>query len=495
MIFLFKNVNVYTRGVKMRDKVFRVIAILLVLSFGADSIGSAAESFQGIHYGAPLTVFRPEGLIDDPSRLTLSYEHALLKETYRGENGKLIIHIQDAHTNLSGQENLARCLEEIIEKYKVSLVLVEGGNVDGTLTPLKSIASSEATKRAAKSLLLQGKLAGEEYLNLISDHPMNIFGVEDMPLYLQSVEAYRRLADKRPESIEYLQKMREAVRKLKERLYPQHLIQYERQRGQGGNENILALLDISGPTGIGLQNFPNIFKLQEFRGEEKRIDFGRVNLELASLIDEFQKKGETAALKDPLLSLSKMKNEKVSQYALFQNIFEIAKEKNISMTDYPALSLYSEYLKEFLRLDLDKLLEESTQLEDKVYISSLQTSDQRLTRSIDRYLALLDIAYRIQMNAKEFSSFKANQADFKTTAVLAFLNRKLAEFGYFNDLISYKPILGQNKESLEAFYGLVDQRDEAFVKNSAALMEKNLLKPICASTENGPKDLMIQGSQ
>ena len=38
---------------------------------------------------------------------------------------------------------------------------------------------------------------GEEYLNLVSDRPMKIIGIEDAALYEESVDNYRVLAEKR----------------------------------------------------------------------------------------------------------------------------------------------------------------------------------------------------------------------------------------------------------------------------------------------------------
>jgi len=93
-----------------------------------------------------------------------------------------LIHIQGRHTNLSGQENLAKTLDEISQKYfgqsgaSPLLVLSEGGAGDCSLTAAKKIAGRTALERVAKSYLIQGKISGEEYLYLVSDLPMKILG-------------------------------------------------------------------------------------------------------------------------------------------------------------------------------------------------------------------------------------------------------------------------------------------------------------------------------
>ena len=47
----------------------------------------------------------------------------------------------------------------------------------------------------------------------------------------------------------------------------------------------------------------------------------------------------------------------------------------------------------------------------------------------------------------------------------AFLNTKLTEFEYFDDVLPYDKILEEAKESLNAFYDSVSKRDFAFVEN------------------------------
>ena len=112
---------------------------------------------------------------------------------------------------------------EIMKKYDISLVLSEGGAEDCSLTPVKNIAPASVWKKIARSYLIQGKLSGEEYLNLISDHPMKIIGLEDLALYVKSVQSYADLARTREEALSYLNLTQRGAAKLKNKLYPKEL--------------------------------------------------------------------------------------------------------------------------------------------------------------------------------------------------------------------------------------------------------------------------------
>ena len=128
----------------------------------------------------------------DPSRLKISPSIANITETFKSSRkhagtAPLLIHIQDAHTNLGAQENLSDVLEELVRKYKLKTVFIEGGAEDDSLTFFRRLAVKRARERVAKKYLMKGELNGAEYLNLASDYPMEIRGVEEPALYDRSL--------------------------------------------------------------------------------------------------------------------------------------------------------------------------------------------------------------------------------------------------------------------------------------------------------------------
>ena len=218
-----------------KPRLFRkAVSFFLAFVFLSTELAWSAPSYEGlgiIGSKSPL-----EQISQDPTRFEAPLDFSSLKEIHKGSNGTLIIHIQDALSNLSGQQNLADALDFIMSKYGVSLVLVEGSSKEATLDPIKKMASSkEILKRAAKNFLIQGKIAGEEYLNLVSDRPMKIMGIEDRALYLKSIENYGLLADKREVILTYLKTIQTALNKLKQKLYPPELMSYEK-RDQNGTD-------------------------------------------------------------------------------------------------------------------------------------------------------------------------------------------------------------------------------------------------------------------
>lgn len=66
---------------------------------------------------------------------------------------------------------------------------------------------------------MKGQLQGSEYLNLTSDHQLVLWGVENMGLYLKSLEAYRAVAKGRDKYRDYLARIDAVTNTLKPAIY------------------------------------------------------------------------------------------------------------------------------------------------------------------------------------------------------------------------------------------------------------------------------------
>ncbi|GEM_PF-3737732 len=454
---------------KKRRFGLRLIAAILAGAFTFSEAAHAAPVLP-----SPGTV--AASLARDPSVFEVPADYSRLREIHRGSNGLFLIHVQDAHSNLSGQENLAAALDAIMENYHVSLVLVEGGSRDDSLTVIKQVASPATWKRVAKSFLIEGKISGEEYLNLISDRPMKIMGIEDRALYLESVKAYAELAARREDILDYLKLITAALEKVKKRLYPQELLAYERERkvrrdrdgDESGHHEVLALV---ARAGLDLARYPALSALARVQTSENKIDFEAASLEQAALVEAVIAKGGAADLGEALKRSAAEKGKQVSQYTHFRSLLQAAERAGVNLKAYPNFEKYGATLEEFSAIDLDSIAEELSRAEDDAYAKLLTEDDQWLARGIDRYLGLLQTAYRIQMSTREFAFFKINEPDFASMRHLAFINRKLAENGYAEELVPYRTILETGKTALGAFYDSVEQRDFAFIRNAERIMK------------------------
>ncbi|MBI4353455.1 MAG: hypothetical protein HY593_06000, partial [Candidatus Omnitrophica bacterium] len=208
----------------------------------------------------------------DPSRLEVPFEFVALREVYKGTNGKLIIHLQDAHTNFGGQKNLAYALGALVKRYGISTAFVEGGDRDVSLDQLRPLASKKTWELLAQRLLYDGILTGPEVLSLTSSLSLKLQGVEYGPLYRQNLKAYRELVQERQEVLGYVHRIQGSLERLKSKFYPKELLEYEKRdrgswmvdRGYKEDQKIQALLELAKQSRISLKPFPNLQRIRGF---------------------------------------------------------------------------------------------------------------------------------------------------------------------------------------------------------------------------------------
>ncbi len=460
----------------------RVISILTLLSFAAHDAAWAAPGLSAPAPAASAAMTAPAPIgqfIATPQQLDIPLDAVTLQEVHAGTNGKLIIHIQDAHANLSGQQSLAKALDHLMSRYDLQVVLVEGSARNSSLTEIRKLAPLKEWKIIARRFLYEGIISGEEYLNLTTEHPMKILGIEYRDLYDESIKAYAALVDRRKDILHYLYQSKVSLDRLKQRFYPQNLKDYEAKKGtddlagvdfKNGFSNLLKLAE---EARYPLEGMPNAVKLRGLLQEESSLNFDRANAEQQKVLESVSASGGRESVKEFVEQSKRLRHSQVSQYLLIEKLFKTAEERQIAIDAMPELRAYKDYLAKFAGLNLEALLAELDLLEDKVYEKLLPNGDARKVRAIDRFLGLLGNAYKLQMSSRDFGMLTFNEKDFPTESWLAFMNQKLAELGFFQSMLPYKNYLEEARADFSKFYTLVGQRDQAFVENANRLMAEN----------------------
>ncbi|MFT5207308.1 MAG: hypothetical protein ACI9CF_001060 [Candidatus Omnitrophota bacterium] len=446
----------------------RVLSLILIICFSILEIAQANPMPAPSQLIAKLNI---QEVIKDPSRLQIPFEHCTVKEVYKGSGDKLIIHIQDAHANLSGQQNLAKTLDYLMTRYDIPTVLVEGSSIDATLSKVRGIMPKKDLGIAAKQLLYHSIISGEEYLNLTSEHDMQILGIENPNLYDKNILAYKNIIQQRDAVLSLISNINKSLSRIKNQLYPRALIQYEENKSKQDNFNlqINELLLLSNTSKVSIsEDFEELPKLIELKESESRINFEKVNQDQSELLIALSSRGLSDIVTNYTMSPG-LKSSHTSQFMFLDNILKVSQKNQIPVQGYTHLLQYHDYLRQFSTLKLDQLLDEIEVFEQKVYDALLQTEDSTKLRAIDRYVSLLKKAYKVQMSSKEFKLYQDNKNDFPIESIVGFLNLKLAELDYFEDFIPYEGNLSSDNV-IENFYEVVDKRDVAFITNTLNLL-------------------------
>ncbi|HTL70460.1 MAG TPA: hypothetical protein VL404_04125, partial [Candidatus Eisenbacteria bacterium] len=421
-------------------------------------------------------------IAQNPTLLKVSPQFAEINEIHRGQRPRLIIHIQDAHTNLSGQENLANVLEELIRRYKLKTIFVEGGDKDNSLDFLRPLAPLEVRRRVAKKYLMKGELNGEEYLNLASDYEMDLWGVEQTDLYEKNLKTYAGVVEKRDRVIEYLEQAGKRLQSLKRQLFPKDIVAFDDFLGQfekkekDFTEYHRLLTETARRYGVRLEDYPDFVALEDLRAKEEKVDFQLANDEQERLIlalfpDELSR----AEARERLSArLDRIKSESHTPLSFYESLIEEAGKRGVPMKDYPNITRYVEYLKLYGRVNMERLLKENRQLEEEVYRRALTEKDAYYLHELSLHLANLKTLFSLQASKEDFQTYqeRRRQARFQPMVFLAFLNSKLYDMGNAGDLLRFQALVDENIAEVEGFYNMTEERDDVFLRNAFKKMDE-----------------------
>lgn len=474
--------------------IVRIISLFLVAAFGPQEVVWAApDAFRATPRIAAPAISLAE-VLKNPSLLEVPSDAFILQETHPGTNGRFIVHIQDAHANLSGQESLARGLSQMVRRYGWGTVLVEGAEGDVTLDPIKPLAGPEDWRRVGRKFLMQGKIAGEEYLNLTTDLPIRLIGIEDQSLYEEALLAYARLAAKRKPLLAYLHRVRTSLDRVKNRIYPKAVLAFEEKfigDGEGWEKKAGRLLDWADEAGLDRTDLQVLTLYDELRSQESALHFDAASADLSALEKDLQRVQADGAKSS---QKTRMPQTSAAMRSRVEVTVEKARRAGISLAGYPHFAAYARYIRRTADLDPQAFFKEAEVLEDRIYQALLKDESARVVRAIDRHLELLEKAYRIQLSAAEHHRLTSEESGIEILPMLAYLNRRLIDLGYMEDLVPTNGLLMRIKKAREEFYTTVEARDRMFVKNVGRFLDGSSAQgSIQSSAAQNPAAFLIAG--
>jgi len=370
----------------------------------------------------------PELTKEDPFNIIVPAEYGSIVEANKGTNGKLILHIQDAHVNYEAQKNIASIAEYLIKNYNVNLILREGVSTDKNFAYLRKKASLEARRRAAEKLLKEATIAGIDYLTLTSGYPMLFQGIEDKALYDANKNALWAMDEFKDAALEYVRKIAIPADSLKVKIYNADMLSMDKAKKDYENETIdlLAYYEnlnaLMQKKNIRMEEFPNFSALIKIGSLEQDINMAKIRNNTAS--DE---------------------------------------EK----------ALYKEYQEALKNLNVNKLFKEEPLIEDKVKSAIAENDDQKKLYSVSKAISIMDKMLTVKLVPEEYTYFIENKNDFNAQVWADFLKKKSDESGLDLDIPDNYYAVNDNLAAIEKFYSTAGERDKVFVNKSEERMGKD----------------------
>jgi hypothetical protein len=418
---------------------------------------------------------------DMPLSLDIPEGTGHLVEAYTAQTSpaaRTLIHIQDIHTNYEAQKNSSKMIEAFFKQHQVRLILVEGGWGNVSLSYLRAYADAGRRQEVAEEYLKQGQISGEEYLDIVSDYDILLEGIEDELLYQANLDTFFMIEEFRVQAAQELAQLQSVINALKNKMYTPQLLELEKTKHAYDAEQITLaeyyqyLSVVARKTGQEMARYPHFARFMDVVAAEAGIQFSAVEKERSALIERLSQKLSQHDLSALVARSLEFRLNKLTPLQYHEYLLQSASTAGEPTNKYPHLGKYMEYIRSHNAIDTAKLFEEAEQLHRVIEDSYTKDPMQRQLCAIDRSAQVLHNFLHLKLVPDDFIYYKANSKNFATTGWVDFLMQQAQRYKLHTNNIVPALVLDENLPTLVRFYDLANERDNAFVANTIALMER-----------------------
>ncbi len=390
----------------------------------------------------------------------------------------MIIHIQEAHTNYEGQQHLVAILTHLIERYHLKLIMVEGGQGDVSLSYMRTYGSLEKRKQVAEKYLKTGIISGEEYLDVTSEYPLILWGVEQRDLYQQNLDAFMTADDLKASATPTLASVRQTVESLKPFLSDQDLDNLQAQTKAFQQETLGladyadALAHLAQRHGITEGAYPSLRHFREVHQLERDMDLAQVQHEQQAFMKTLSLRVDEATFTQLITKAKAIKEGQVTREAFYATLEALAATSRLPLAEYPHLAGYMTYLKQRAAIAPTALSDELKVLATTLQDQLVSTPERRQLQTIERQVLLVENLVNLRLSPSEYQELQALGFAGVCAGWKSFLDAQAARHGLSSPTAERLNELDLALPKLARFYTAASERDQALVANAVAKLRQ-----------------------
>lgn len=383
----------------------------------------------------------------------------------------VVIHIQDAHCNYAAQKRIAQIIEYLNKEYGIDTVNLEGGAEGYDLSLFTDIKESNIREKAADYFVKEGLVNGAEYFAINNPGKIDLWGVEDVKLYIDNLSAYRNSLKHKDEIDKYLKSLSYILSNLKRNIYSRELLEFDSKYNQykAGNfefrDYVGYVLRIAKERAVDVRSFRDIYLLDQTLSQEGSIDFKKANIQRDALIDRFRKVLSTNELKGLVAMALSFRTGKTPQEEFYKYLLRKSKEVNIDLSEFPELKKYIVYVSIYAGIDKAKVMDELAALEERIKETLHKNDEDRKLALLSKNLALTRNIFNISITKDDYKYYLDNKASFNVRNYVSFINKHAVLYKIAAALDENIGDLDRYREEMVKFYEYSLKRDKAFLKN------------------------------
>jgi len=386
---------------------------------------------------------------------------------------KTVIHIQDAHCNYSAQKNIQAILENVSTNNNVRLVGLEGAEKWVSTAVINAVPDKQKREEFIDALLNKAVISGGvAFAGNQDEFNSLLYGIENNDLYLTNLKAYTKLVSGRKEALRQISNVEDGLNALKAHMLNEKLLTLINKKDEYAKREIsfsqyLAdLAAIAKENGIALTGSPNIKVAVESVSMEDGIDFAKVNEERTELINDLSKTLVKEDLQNLVTASLQFRTGKIGSLAYYSYL-ETVVPKDRKCDD---LRNYIQYVKLNAQLDSAKLSDERRVLEAKLVKALTKSEDETKLLALIESVDLVEKLVSIKLIRKEYNELLSRNVSLQNVLAFLYENSKKYSTGF---TWNGQPAVWENayKAGVD-FYGAALKREDAFINNLVAQMDK-----------------------
>lgn len=415
----------------------------------------------------------------DPNRFSVPHEFGSVSQRHINEfaDGTIVI-IQDMHANEQAQRNASQILDYLATQYGLRLILVEGDTGEIGLDGFAGQSTSLTRRAIAESFLSQGIFGAHEYLDVISDKPIDLWGVEDPELYARNVERLifaERISQALQDDLIFLGKQIDAM---KDQVLSPDLLEvygirdaYD-SRGATFEESIDALLRIGMQYGLPVTDFTEVRRYLELKEAGTGLDIDAAQAQRQQLLEFLEASSTSEDWSTVRQSLMGFREGRLSRESFYHILAALADRYSDAAPPHPDFRQYVRYLKLNEALQPRALLREFEQLIQRLPARIAATQEERDWVRFEEQVSRLLRLSALEWTYEDYKAYLNDPVLLDIEYLLDWLSSRISEEDRFElNLISAMFVYNQLKRMTD-FYEMAHQRDVAIAQESARKMQE-----------------------
>ncbi|KJJ83690.1 conserved hypothetical protein, membrane [Candidatus Omnitrophus magneticus] len=404
------------------------------------------------------------------ANLTLPHDIGIIKDKFKGQSEKIIVHIQDAHCNYYAQKKIMEILEYFKNEYGINTINLEGGAGNYDLSIFKKIIDEPIRSKTLEYFIKTGEINGAEAF-AVQNPETKLWGAENPELYIRNFKTYRAFLKEKDTALKRVLELTRALNLLKSELFSPELKEISNKYSEYKSEKItfkdyiIFLIDSARKNGLTLSIFPNIKKLSKTLEIENSIDFKKAESERDNLIHFLDTHISINEREELTLNLIKFKMKQFTQNLFYSYILNKAKDIDAPLTEFPMFLKYVDYLTIYEEIDKDKIMEEMTAIETSIKKKLFQNENQERLDEFGRAAILINGLFSLSLTRVDYDYYTSNKEKFQIDNFRKYLEKISAETGLKLDINNGINELDKDTKKMEKFFEYAFQRDSAFCKN------------------------------